>query len=391
MKRSLKFAFYFGILVFALVGGLTAVIVPRLYPETIVTRSLCSSNGTDQNLISQSIDIFRKLKISGAFLISQRGQILAEGYCGTSDPTINAPISAETKFNIGSLTKQFTGFVLLELVKEGRIRLNDLVVRYIPELEGHDVGRVTIEQLMRMTSGIPYILPMQNFLGLQLSRRIRSQEEMVEAIAKLNLEFNPGAKFSYSNLGYSLLGVVISKVDGSPWAESLRKRIFVPFGMAHTSTEGTTPEPPENLAAGLLPLEITSKTFFVKLPHWNYSMIKGAGGIVSTVRDLHLWNEGLSKKVKEDPLWAKSYFPTGKPSEENYSYGWFYSTNKLSDTKEVDTVNHGGEDPGYCATNIRLQAEDSHIVMTTNSDYCALKEGAYKSFTRYILSYLMPN
>jgi len=367
---------------------MAALLLTRTYPESVVTLRPCSLTGSDQTLSALAGDLFVKLKISGGFLISKDGVILAQGFCGTSDPATRAPVDSETKFNIGSLTKQFTGYLLWQLKQENKLKLEDPVSKYIPELSSLPMGRVTLDLLMRMRAGVPYILPVKDFLGVQLSSRIRTQDELIQKIANLELVHEPGTQFEYSNLSYNLLGVVVSRVEGRSWAESVRRRIFIPFVMNHTSIEGEVPARPDHLAVGLLPFIVFSKTWFLSLPHWNYSLIKGAGGIVSTVEDLHRWDEGLTHQAQKDPSLAGEYFPSGPPSDENYAYGWFRSENKIATGDKIETINHGGEDPGYCASNIRLVKNDAHIVLTTNSDYCAFKEGAYREFTRAVLTYL---
>lgn len=116
-------------------------------------------------------------------------------------------------------------------------------------------------------------------------------------------------------------------------------------------------------------------------------MIRGAGGIVTTVDDLHTWNEAIEKRAQSDPEFLKSYFPSGEPGDENYNYGWIYSESKIAG-RSIHIINHGGEDPGYCSQNILIPELQSEIILTTNSDYCVFKDGAYSSFTRAINEYL---
>lgn len=365
-----------------------AFIIPRMYSEKVLNYALCKVSGEDRKLTARATDLFKKLKISGSVLISKDGKILSKIHCGTSDPKNGMPVSDETAFNIGSVTKQFTGYVILELKRENKLSLSDPISKYIPEIGQKPMGQITVSQLANMTGGISYVLPTKDFIKIQFSDRIRSLDEMISEIALLDLESQPGQRFNYSNLGYSLLGVIISRIEKMSWAESLRKRIFDPFKMVNTTTEGDSPERPENLATGLLPLTFHSKVFFLALPHWNYSMIKGAGGIVSTVDDLHLWNEALTRKAIADPVWASEYFPHGVPGDENYSFGWIYSENALLDESKVKTFNHGGEDPGYCGTNIRIAEANANFMLTTNSDYCALKDHVYRPLIRAVLTYL---
>lgn len=368
--------------------AVSVLLLDNTYSESVITNAPCFASGADGTLSSLAIERFKRLKISGAYLIAKGGVVLAQGSCGISDPETEAPMTSVTKLNIGSVAKQFTGFLLFQLKRENRLKLEDRISKYIPELSGRPMGAVTLGQLMSMRSGMPNILPLKDFVGLQSSNRIRTQDEVIRQIAELDLLHEPGARFAYSNLGYSLLGVVISRIDDRPWAESLKRRIFIPFGMIHSTSEGDVPERPEKLAVGLLPFRLLSGTWFLSLPHWNYSMIKGAGGIVSTVDDLHLWNEGLTKRAELDPSFAEEYFPSGAPSDENYAFGWFRSEIVLDDGRKIETVNHGGEDPGYCAANMRLPDSDVHFVLATNSDYCAFREDAYRELTRPILSYL---
>jgi CubicO group peptidase (beta-lactamase class C family) len=366
-----------------------AMVVRNIYSAHTIISGVCADEGSDQNLILRIRKKLSDLKISGAVFVAKGNEVLARSYCGSADPANKIQVSEKTQFNIGSVTKQFTGYVTLELIREGLITPTAPIFEYLPELREKAVGKVTVEQLTHMRSGLPYILPKKDFLSLQLSNRIRSEQEMIDAIGSLELEFPPGEKFSYSNLGYSLLGAVIARVEKSSWSEALRKRIFEPFKMTNTTTEGDHPEPPSNLATGLIPFRLFSNTLFLKLPHWNYSMIKGAGGIVSTVNDLHLWNLALSERSIRDLDWAKVYFPTGPANDEDYSYGWFLSESNLAGGRTIQTINHGGEDPGYCAVNIRVPSLDAQMIITTNSDYCALRDGAYKSLIEDATEYLV--
>jgi CubicO group peptidase (beta-lactamase class C family) len=114
----------------------------RIYSENSIFTSPCTTSGSDLNLIKIIESEFKNLKLSGAFLISQRGQVLAQGYCGSSNPKYAHAVTESTKFNIGSLTKQFTGYLLHELVQEKSISLTGLVSDYVPELRNHASGKL---------------------------------------------------------------------------------------------------------------------------------------------------------------------------------------------------------------------------------------------------------
>ena len=351
-------------------------------------KSPCIGTGVDQRLLSIADNEFQSLKLSGGFLVERSGLVLANAYCGSSNPATRTAVTELTRFNIGSLSKQFTGYLLLESIRNHLINICDPASKYLPDLRDRPAGKVSIEQLMKMRSGLPYILSKSDFLGVQTSGRIRSSKELADAIGNLDLEFTPGDKFGYSNPGYSLLGLVIAQANQSTWAEQLKKIIFDPFHMAHTAVDGEMPGRPVELAVGMLPLTIGFGQVFVALPHWNYSLIKGAGGIITTLNDLRLWNEALSKRTLLDHDWASEYFPNGRSDQDTYAYGWNYSEAVLANGAKIPTINHSGEDPGYCALTIRIPSLDAFILLTSNSDYCAFDDRAFRTFSKRILEYL---
>src|ERR1035437_7996601 len=107
---------------------------------------LCKVSGSDWNLGAELKDEFLAAKLSGGFLVAKRDHVLAEGYCGLADPNRMTPVLPETGFNIGSVAKQFTGYLLLELVRGGKLELTQPLSVFLPELESYPIGKATIGQ-----------------------------------------------------------------------------------------------------------------------------------------------------------------------------------------------------------------------------------------------------
>jgi CubicO group peptidase (beta-lactamase class C family) len=310
-------------------------------------------------------------QFSGAVLIGRAGRVaLCRGY-GFADLERAVANTPETRFSIGSVTKQLTGFLVQELVERGKLRLSDPVARHLPELRGSAVGAVTVDQLLHMTSGLPAIVDTSSFIGVQLSRRRRSDGELLGEVAGYELGFEPGSAFRYSNVGYSLLSVIVARVAGRPWDEQLRQVIFEPHAMEDSGVLDAD-VPPPGLARGYLPVRsggVVGRPALLALPRWNYSMIRGAGAVYSSVLDLHRWDRALRALARSNPRLHRRYMRPGP--HRFYASGWTVKKTTLADGRRVTVCRHDGEDPGYYAYFARIPELDATIILLSNSDYGA--------------------
>jgi D-alanyl-D-alanine carboxypeptidase len=157
--------------------------------------------------------------------------IVDRGY-GVADLEWNAPAEASTIFRIGSMTKQFTAAAILKLAEQGKLGLDDPLSRYVPEFDTG--GRtVTIRQMLNHTSGIPEYTMQPGFFG-RLSLIDVSDAELLQLVSGTPFDFEPGAGWRYSNTNYYLLGMVIAKASGRPYAAFMQDEFFTPLGLAHT-------------------------------------------------------------------------------------------------------------------------------------------------------------
>jgi CubicO group peptidase (beta-lactamase class C family) len=175
-------------------------------------------------------------KIPGVSLaVCRDGKIIkASGY-GLANVELGVPVTPETIFQTGSVGKQFTAMAVMMLVEEGKLQLDDRMTKYIPEPPS-SWQDVTIRQLLTHTSGIADYGGEEGTMGKGVInfRRDYTEGELIQAFAKMPMDFPPGQNWSYSNTGYVLLGIIIHRVTGEFYGDFLQERIFRPLGMTST-------------------------------------------------------------------------------------------------------------------------------------------------------------
>jgi CubicO group peptidase (beta-lactamase class C family) len=190
--------------------------------------------------IDQFISRYQKLGLfNGSALVAEHSQVVLKKGYGLANMEWNIPNAPDTKFRLGSITKQFTATLILQSVEQGKIDLKAPVTRYLPDYPARTGDKVTIHHLLNHTSGIPGYTETPSF-G-EKARDPFTPAEFIKTFAGLDLFFEPGTRFSYSNSGYFLLGVILEKVTGQPYQNLLRERIFDPVGMNDSGYDSTRP------------------------------------------------------------------------------------------------------------------------------------------------------
>jgi CubicO group peptidase (beta-lactamase class C family) len=250
-------------------------------------------------------------KFSGSVLVAKGDQVLfAKGY-GLANVEHDVPNTAQTKFRLGSITKQFTAMAILILQEQGKLSVDDLVSKHVdgcPEAWKD----VTIHHLLTHTSGIPSFTSLPGY-GASMPLP-SSPRQTLDRVRDMPLEFAPGEKFVYSNSGYVLLGEIIEKVAGKPYEKFLPEVIFEPLGMKDTGYDFPAPIVPHR-AAGYRRIgdQLANAAYLdMTIPH-------GAGALYSTVEDLHRWSVALDeRKLISSGAYEKMF----TPAKGNYAYGW---------------------------------------------------------------------
>ena len=298
---------------------------------------------------------------SGVALVARRGQVLYQRAFGFANREWSIPNDLDTRFEIGSMTKQFTAMLILQMVNQGKIRLDGHLSEYLPYYR-HDTGaQITISELLSHTSGVPSFTSLPGFLDGPESRSHYAVEEFAKKYCSGNLEFVPGTKFDYSNSGYFLLGAILEQVSGESYEHLLEQRIFGPLDMknsGYTHTEALIP----HRAAGY---ERTSSGF-QNARFYDMSIPFSAGALYSTVGDLFLWDQAL---YGEQLLPAKLRDLMFKPNLEDYGYGWVMLVPASGTPYAGDSIPmHGGAIFGFQSLIQRLINHRELIVLLDNND-----------------------
>src|SRR6185436_13682312 len=172
-------------------------------------------------------------QFNGSVLVAENGKVVYKGAYGLANMEWDIPNTPDTKFRLGSITKQFTATVILQLVEQGKIKLDAKLTDYLPEYRKDTGDKVTIHNLLTHTSGIPSYTSLPGFFQ-NVSRNPFTVDDFIKKYASGELEFEPGTKFVYDNSGYFLLGAIIEKVTGKPYEQVLKENIFDPLGMKNS-------------------------------------------------------------------------------------------------------------------------------------------------------------
>jgi CubicO group peptidase (beta-lactamase class C family) len=287
----------------------------------------------------------------GAVLIATKGGVVLEKGYGYKNKTTKALIDSNTVFQIGSITKQFTSAIILQLLEENRLSLGDSLSKYIPGYPGGN--RITIEQLLTHTAGVYNYTNDTAFVEHGATHPI-SRDSMIARFKNKPPDFIPGQKYSYSNSGYFLLGCVIERITGQTYFQVVRQRIFQPLHMNHSGFDFTDLHSPDK-AMGYASSETGIPASIV-----DSSVSFSAGAIYTTVGDLYKWDRALlAGSILSPASQQKAY----TPHLARYGYGWVIG---VADGKKV--VQHGGGILGFVSNILRVPEDETCIVMLSNDE-----------------------
>ncbi|MEM8889674.1 MAG: serine hydrolase domain-containing protein [Bacteroidota bacterium] len=303
------------------------------------------------------LEDFEKAGFTGAVLVAEKGEILLRKGYGESDRAKGVPNKPETIFDMGSISKQFTAAAILKLEMQGKLKVEDKASDYLPELEGPRKD-ITLHQLLTHTAGLP--------------GAIGSDEELIpradyfKRLNGRNLLQAPGEKHVYSNVGYTLLALIIEERSGLRYEDFLRKELFLPADMEQSGyilpewKAGEMAHGYRNNTDKGLPTE----------QNWDENgpglHLMGNGGLLSNVDDMYKWHQALAgEKILSES--AKKKFYTRHTPEEGgrtfYGYGWAIFPTRW----DSELITHNGGNGIFFADFLRFIEEDVCIIFFTNA------------------------
>ncbi len=297
-------------------------------------------------------------QFNGSVVVAKGGEvILKQGY-GMANFEWQIPNTPDTRFRIGSMTKQFTSMVTMQLVEEGQLSLDDRLADRLPYYRKDTGSKITIHQLLNHTSGIPSYTNIPNILK-EHGRKALTLRELVATWCSGDLEFEPGSRFSYNNSGYVVLGAVIEEATRKSYEQVVKDRIFDPLGMKASgydhaeSVISRRAAGYDNQVDGLRNADFLD----MSLPH-------AAGSLYSTVEDLLIWDQALYGTKLLSEAGKSKMFTAGQGS---YGYGWRIGKAPGPGKAERTVFQHTGGIPGFSSVIVRLPEDRLLIVLLNNT------------------------
>jgi CubicO group peptidase (beta-lactamase class C family) len=292
---------------------------------------------------------------TGTVLVAQNGEVLLNQGYGLADRDKNLPNTPQTKYRLGSITKQFTAMAILMLQDQGKLNVQEPICRSIPECPAA-WQEVTIHHLLTHTSGIPNFT---DFPDYETTRA--SPSSPLQTIARFKdepLNFKPGEQHSYSNSGYIVLGYVIEQASGQSYETFLKQNIFAPLQMKNTGYDHND----GSLATGYTGFY----TQWEKAPYIDMTIPDAAGGFYSTSEDLYRWDQALyTEQLVSQELLHLMFTPHVKilDSDLSYGYGWV-----VGEMNNHQAVAHSGRIEGFATDIKRYPADKATVIVLSNRD-----------------------
>ncbi|MDA0732922.1 MAG: serine hydrolase [Bacteroidetes bacterium] len=328
---------------------------------------LVSNMGFAQTKIEQIEELLSTYeaygKFNGSVLVSDQGKVIYKNGFGMANMEWDIPNQPNTKHRLGSITKQFTAMLILQLAAEGKLDLQAPITTYLTDYPKASGDIITTHHLLTHTSGIPNYTSFPTFME-DHSRNPYTPEEFVKTFADMELDFTPGEKFSYSNSGYFLLGVLIEKLSGKSYEQMLQDKIFIPLDMKDSGYDNHE-DILKNRATGY---EKVGRDY-INSNYIDMSIPYAAGSIYSTVEDLFKWDQSLYTTEILPKDYMTLYFePQISAGNSHYAYGWGVGYTQIGNsTDSILAIGHGGGINGFNTNISRTTSNNSLIVLLNNT------------------------
>ena len=338
----------------------------RIWPRIIASLTLiafamneCLAVDIEAIVDSAGTEIVATDKAAGLTIgVAKGDEVLCVKPFGLANVEHNAPVTEQTVFRIGSITKEFTAAAILLLIEEGKVRLDDPLSKFLSEYPGPG-AQATVEQLLQHTSGIADLTGQPSF---RRDRQIDlSPDEVLDRFKDLPLEFESGRQHKYCNSGYLLLARIIETASGKPYCDFVEERLLKVAGMQQTCCDDQSRIIPHR-AAGYSRWGGRLRN----APHVSLNISTGAGNMISTARDLLLWQQTLVghrllKKSSFELMTTKGKLNSSK--EFSYGLGVF-----IQNVGSRRVIRHGGGISGF-RSDLAWYPESGYIIaVVANSD-----------------------
>ncbi len=306
-------------------------------------------------IVRESMELTKTPGLTVAIVRDGKAEITGYGF---ADLEHRVPAKADTVFEIGSVTKQFTATLVMMMLEQGKLKLDESILTYMPDLPAEWKG-VTVRHLLNHTSGIKSYTAVPAFAGVMA--KPASHSALIKLVSAEKADFAPGDKWLYNNTGYYLLGMLLERLEKKPYRELMRDLITDPLGMANTDLYLTSEVVP-NRAKGY---SVLSGGRVVNAPYMDMGWPFAAGSLMSTASDMVKWDaaQGSGKLLKPES-WKQMWTPTVLNDKSTFPYGFGWGLSKLPGSEVIE---HGGAIPGFQAQISRFPSKKLSVIVLSNA------------------------
>ena len=310
-------------------------------------------------------------------LVIDRDEIVYRKCYGLADVEVQRPVTADTSFYLGSISKQFTAMAIMLLAEQRKLSFEDRLSAFFPQFPSWGAD-ISVRHLLHHTSGLPGYVEFFSsaanvFDWAQEINGVTNEAVLEKAMQLAGPEFPVGTQYAYSGMGYVLLAMIVAIVSGQSCADFLKARIFDPLGMKNTVAYDQSRPVRHNLAHGYW--QENDRSY-----RWDYPMLTvGDGGLFSTLDDMFLWDQALNTERLIPKAALEQAFTSGKTNDGtpvDYGFGWYTNVSSFLSADERDQlrslgadlryVAHGGSCVAYFNYIIRLLDSRRTILVLTN-------------------------
>ena len=299
-----------------------------------------------------------------AVIVTEGGKTVYASGRGLADIKAGKPITPDTVFRLGSITKQFSAAVVMQLVDEGKLSLDDPLSKFLPDYP--QGGSITVRQLLNHTSGVQSYTNIPGWMNEASISRPLTTAQLVAEFKDKPAPSKPGEQWEYNNSGYVLVGAIIEKVTGKLWHEAIEERIARPLKL---SSIRFGENPPQAMAVGYYGGDSKAEPamrIHMNVPH-------AAGGLIGSVGDLAAWGNALHNgKVVSAASYSAMTTPAKTSDGKDHPYGFGLAMDEVRGSK---TIAHGGGIPGFSTNSVYVPEKKLFVAVFTNANDPAASPG----------------
>lgn len=351
----------------------------RIIVFLLLSGSCFTLHAQHQNAKAQKIDALIRSyaaikQFNGNVLVVQKGETVFSKSYGFADFEWKIANDLQTKFRIGSITKQFTAMLVMQLKQEGKLDLDSAITTYLPWYRRETGNTITIRNLLMHTSGLKNYTERSDFHNRLVHLTI-DPKTFAEQYCQEDLDYEPNTQFKYCNTDYYLLGLIVEAVSGKSYAQALKEQILDKAGMRNTGIDSIS----AILFKRAKGYDYGYEGYVNADPINMYTSTYAAGAMYSTVEDLLLWQKALEETSLLSEENKKLFFT---PGLGNYAFGLY--VNKTKDRKTA--IGHPGGINGFSSFMIRFVEDDIIVILLDNTT--AVRRGNLDNVSSGIYSIL---